>query len=186
MTDSISTPGPDELGAGDNIVLTFQLEGLSVRGRYVRLGETMDKMLSAHDYPRSVARLVGECALVAILIGDSLKFDGRLIVQASGPGSQGQNIEGNGAVSFVVADFVPGEGVRAYAKFDPAEPPPGRHPLVHQPFWDVRSDTGGQVSSGYAVAENLRDRPCPWSASVGSAVQARTQGQQWCAEFARP
>ena len=119
MTDSISTPGPDELGAGDNIVLTFQLEGLSVRGRYVRLGETMDKMLSAHDYPRSVARLVGECALVAILIGDSLKFDGRLIVQASGPGSQGQNIEGNGAVSFVVTDFVPGEGVRAYAKFDP-------------------------------------------------------------------
>ena len=119
MTDSNSTPGPDDLGAGDNIVLTFQLEGLSVRGRFVRLGETIDKILSSHNYPASVARLVGECALVAILIGDSLKFDGRLIVQASGPGSQGQNIEGNGAVSFVVADFVPGKGVRAYAKFDP-------------------------------------------------------------------
>ncbi|HCR66116.1 Hsp33 family molecular chaperone [Oceanicaulis sp. UBA2681] len=118
MTDMTSTPGPDSLGAGDNIVLTFQLEGLSVRGRFVRLGETMDTMLAAHNYPPSVARLVGECALVAILIGDSLKFDGRLIVQASGPGATGQAVEGNGAVGFVVADFVPGKGVRAYAKYD--------------------------------------------------------------------
>jgi molecular chaperone Hsp33 len=83
-----------------------------------RLGMTADLILGAHDYPRSVAQLVGEAVLLAVLIGDSLKFDGKLIVQASGPGAQGQHVEGSGAVSFVVADYVPGEGARAYAKYD--------------------------------------------------------------------
>lgn len=118
MTEPTQPANPDTLGAGDNTIATFQLEGRSVRGRFVRLGETADAVLGAHDYPQSVARLVGECALIATLIGDSLKFDGRLIVQASGPGSHGQQVEGSGAVAFVVADFVPGQGVRGYAKFD--------------------------------------------------------------------
>ncbi len=89
-----------------------------MRGRVVRLDETADRILTAHDYPVSVARLVGEAALLAVLIGDSLKFDGKLILQASGPSSQGRQVEGEGPVAFVVADFVPGEGVRAYAKYD--------------------------------------------------------------------
>ncbi len=112
-------PAPEDFGAGDDIVTVFQLEGRPVRGRVVRLGATADAILSSHDYPASVARLVGEAAMIATLIGDSLKFDGKLIVQASGPGSQGRQVEGEGAVAFVVADFVPGEGVRGYAKYEP-------------------------------------------------------------------
>jgi len=111
-------PAPEDFGAGDDIVTVFQLEGRPVRGRVVRLGATADAILAAHDYPVSVARLVGEAAMIATLIGDSLKFDGKLIVQASGPGSQGRQVEGEGAVAFVVADFAPGEGVRGYAKYD--------------------------------------------------------------------
>lgn len=118
MGQHTTLPGPDELGAGDDIVVTFQLEGRGVRGRFARLGGTANAILAAHDYPQSVARLIGECALIAVLIGDSLKFEGRLIIQASGPGSHGANVEGAGAVGFVVADFVPGQGVRAYAKYD--------------------------------------------------------------------
>ena len=110
--------GPDELGAGDDCVASFQLEGRPVRGRLVRLSETAQAVLTAHDYPVSVARLVGEAALLAVLIGDSLKFDGKLIIQASGPSSQGRQVEGEGPVAFVVADFVPGQGVRGYAKYD--------------------------------------------------------------------
>ena len=118
MADDLQHPAPEDFGAGDNIVTSFQLQGRPVRGRVVRLGETAEKILSAHPYPPSVARLVGEAALIAALIGDSLKFQGKLIVQASGPGSEGGQVEGTGAVAFVVADFVPGEGVRAYAKYD--------------------------------------------------------------------
>lgn len=109
---------PDTLGATDDTISIFQLEGRPVRGRIVRLGAVADAILGSHDYPQSVARLVGEAAMIAALVGDSLKIEGKLIVQASGPAAQGRNVEGEGAVAFVVADFVPGEGVRGYAKYD--------------------------------------------------------------------
>ena len=111
---------PDALGAVDDTISTFQLEGRPVRGRIVRFGAVAEAILSAHDYPESVARLVGEASLIAALVGDSLKFDGKLIIQASGPSALGRQVEGEGAVGFVVADYVPGDGVRAYAKYDAA------------------------------------------------------------------
>jgi len=110
--------GPDALGATDDTISTFQLEGRPVRGRIARLGAVAEAILGSHDYPESVARLVGEAALIAALVGDSLKIQGKLIVQASGPSAHGRQVEGEGAVGFVVADFVPGDGVRAYAKYD--------------------------------------------------------------------
>ncbi len=104
MTDKTTDP----LGEMDNLVAAFQVEGRAVRGRVLRMGETMDLILSSHDYPPAVARLLGEAIIIAALVGDALKFDGRLIVQANG----------NGPVKFVVAEYVAGEGVRAYAQMD--------------------------------------------------------------------
>lgn len=98
----------DPLGEHDNIVAGFQVEGRTVRGRITRLGTTLDLILSAHAYPEPVARLLGEAALIAALVGDALKFDGRLIVQANG----------DGPVRFIVAEYVPGEGVRGMASLD--------------------------------------------------------------------
>lgn len=106
MTDKTADP----LGDLDNIVAAFQVEGRAVRGRVLRMGETMDLILSSHDYPPAVAHLLGEAIIIAALVGDALKFDGRLIVQANG----------NGPVKFVVAEYVAGEGVRAYAQMDRA------------------------------------------------------------------
>lgn len=98
----------DPLGEHDDIVAGFQVEGRTVRGRICRLGPTLDLILSAHAYPEPVARLLGEAVIIAALVGDALKFDGRLIVQANG----------SGPVRFVVAEFVSGEGVRGFAKID--------------------------------------------------------------------
>ncbi len=109
---------PDTLGAVDDTISTFQLEGRPVRGRVVRLGDIAQDILGAHSYPESVARLVGEAVMIAALVGDSLKIEGKLIIQASGPSAHGRNVEGEGAVGFVVADYVPGDGVRGYAKYD--------------------------------------------------------------------
>ena len=66
----------------DDLAAAFQIEGWPVRGRIVRLGETIDAILSAHDYPEPVAALLGEACALAALVGSSLKFEGRLIVQA--------------------------------------------------------------------------------------------------------
>lgn len=98
----------DPLGEHDDIVAGFQVEGRTVRGRICRFGPTLDKILSAHAYPEPVARLLGEAVIIAALVGDALKFDGRLIVQANG----------SGPIRFIVAEFVSGEGVRGFAKID--------------------------------------------------------------------
>lgn len=104
MTDATSDP----LGEHDDLIAGFQVEGRAVRGRIIRLGPVIDQILSSHDYPEPVARMLGEAVMIAALIGNALKFDGRLIVQATG----------KGPMAFIVAEYVTGEGVRGYAKID--------------------------------------------------------------------
>lgn len=118
----------DPLGEADDIVAAFQLDRRAVRGRIARLGGVADEILSTHAYPASVASLLGEAVLLSVLIGDALKFEGRLIVQASR-----EHGRDDAPVQFVVADYTVGEGVRAFAKFDPertaaAEAAHGRRP----------------------------------------------------------
>src|SRR5690606_16818171 len=96
--------------AGDDQVLPFQVEGLDVRGRAVQLGPMLDGILGRHDYPAPVARLLAEAITLTVLLGTSLKFQGKLIVQT----------KGDGPVDLLVADFTAPQDVRAYARFDQA------------------------------------------------------------------
>ena len=122
----------------DNHVAGFQLEDRAVRGRVTRLGTTLDAVLSAHDYPAPVARLLGEAVMIAILVGDSLKFDGKLIIQANG----------DGPVRFVVAEWVSGEGVRGFAQIEPgaAIPEDADVPaMLGQGAFAMTIDPGGEM-----------------------------------------
>ncbi|MDO9433329.1 MAG: Hsp33 family molecular chaperone [Pseudomonadota bacterium] len=94
--------------APDDIVAPFQVEGESVRGRLVRMGAAVHEIISGHDYPEPVANLLGEACALAALVGSSLKFDGRLIVQA----------QGDGPVRYVVADYDTSGSLRGYCRFD--------------------------------------------------------------------
>lgn len=95
----------------DDVVLPFQAEQADVLGRLVKLGPTVDTILSRHDYPEPVSRLLGEAVALTALLGASLKSDGKLILQAST----------DGAVDLLVADFVVPGAMRAYARFDEAK-----------------------------------------------------------------
>ncbi len=95
--------------ASDDIIAAFQIEDAPVRGRIVRLGSMIDEILTRHAYPEPVANLLGEACALAALVGGSLKFDGKLIVQA----------QGDGPVSLVVADYDTSGAVRGYCRFDP-------------------------------------------------------------------
>ncbi len=95
----------------DNLAAAFQIEGWPVRGRIVRLGDAIDTILSAHDYPEPVAALLGEACALAALVGSALKFEGRLIVQA----------QGDGPVRYVVADYDTDGSMRGYCRFDADE-----------------------------------------------------------------
>lgn len=155
MALDITAPGPDDLGGKDDSVCGFQLDDLPVRGRVARLGPVIDEILSAHDYPASVAALTGEAVLLALLIGDSMKFEGRLIIQASGTNANPGGIEGKGAVSFVVADYTAGEGVRGFAKFNAERvkaveaehgPRPGAQKLLGEGHFAMTIDQGTDMA----------------------------------------
>src|SRR5438552_11196929 len=92
----------------DDLVAPFQIENQPVRGRIVRLGAAVDEILTRHDYPEPVANLLGEACALAALVGASLKFDGRLIVQA----------QGDGPVAFAVADYDTSGALRGYCRYD--------------------------------------------------------------------
>jgi molecular chaperone Hsp33 len=92
----------------DDLVAAFQIESQPVRGRIVRLGASADDILNRHAYPEPVANLLGEACALAALVGASLKFDGRLIVQA----------QGDGPVAYVVVDYDTSGSMRGYCRFD--------------------------------------------------------------------
>ena len=92
----------------DDLVAPFQIENQPVRGRIVRLGPAVDEVLTRHAYPEPVANLLGEACALAAIVGASLKFEGRLIIQA----------QGNGPVAYVVADYDTSGALRGYCRFD--------------------------------------------------------------------
>jgi len=109
MTDSfLSAMGLDRPETGDDAVVAFTLEKLDTRGRIVHLGPSLDAILSRHNYPAPVARLLGEAVVLTSLIGSSLKFEGRFIMQT----------QTDGPVNLIVVDFEAPDGIRGYARFD--------------------------------------------------------------------
>jgi molecular chaperone Hsp33 len=108
LTQAEAASLPASPAKQDDLVAAFQIEGQPARGRIVRLGPVVDDILKRHAYPDAVANLLGETCALAALVGASLKFEGRLIVQA----------QGDGPVSYVVADYDTSGGLRGYCSFD--------------------------------------------------------------------
>jgi molecular chaperone Hsp33 len=92
----------------DDAALPFEVAALDLRGRLTRLGPALDEILTKHDYPPPVGKLLGEAIVLTTLLGSSLKFDGRFILQT----------QTDGPVSFLIVDFQAPDRLRAYARFD--------------------------------------------------------------------
>ena len=131
----------------DDLVAPFQIEGWPVRGRIVRLGEVVDDILSRHDYPEPVANLLGEACALAALVGSSLKFEGKLIVQA----------QGDGPVAYVVADYDTSGSLRGYCRYDAERVAaasqgfarPGAHTLLGAGVFVMTIDQGPAADQRY-------------------------------------
>src|SRR5437588_3750938 len=96
--------------SADDTILPFKVETLELRGRLVRFGPAIDTILSRHRYPLPVAKLLGEAVVLAVLLGSTLKFEGRFILQT----------QSDGPVRMLVVDFTTPGKVRACARFDAA------------------------------------------------------------------
>lgn len=109
MTDTTPTLDADTIDQ----VTVFQLDDQPVRGRAVKLGPALEQALrpgGEDRYPESVARLLGEAMMTGALVAQSLKFEGRLVVQCHGTN--------DGAISLLMADCTTEGSIRGYARWD--------------------------------------------------------------------
>jgi len=102
---------PEDPAALDDRVVPFTVPDLDVRGRVVRLGPSLDTILERHDYPEAVSRVLGEAAALTVLLGTTLKFEGRFQLQT----------KSDGAISMMVVDFNAPDSYRAVAHIDEAK-----------------------------------------------------------------
>jgi molecular chaperone Hsp33 len=108
MPSEVTSRAPADRAADDTI-LPFEVAALDLRGRVVRLGPALDDILTGHGYPAPISKLLGEAIVLTVLLGSSLKFDGRFILQT----------KTDGPVRMIVVDYRPG-AVRACAQFNQA------------------------------------------------------------------
>jgi molecular chaperone Hsp33 len=93
----------------DDVIQPFQIDPFALRGRLVRLGPTVDRILSQHDYPEPVAAILGEAITLAVVLAGALKYDGIFTLQT----------KSDGPVRLIVADVSTEGAVRGYAQYDP-------------------------------------------------------------------
>ena len=92
----------------DDYVRPFRLAGTRVRGRLVRLGPEVARILDRHAYPDPAAAVLGESLAIAAALSQSLKAGGIFTLQ----------VEGNGAIRRLVADIDATGLMRGFAGFD--------------------------------------------------------------------
>ena len=127
---AIPSRAPAEVSA-DDTVQPFEVSALDLRGRVVRLGPAVDTILTGHDYPQPVAKLLGEAIVLGVLLGTALKFEGRFILQT----------KTDGPVRMLVVDFATPDRVRACARFDKE--------AVAEAISVGRKDTGALLGRGH-------------------------------------
>lgn len=91
-------------------VRRFIVENRPVRGHWVRLEGAWRELRAHRDYPQPVRELLGQAVAASVLLAATLKFRGQLTLQ----------LQGDGAVSLLVAQCTHDYRLRAVARFDEA------------------------------------------------------------------
>ena len=74
-------PAPDT-----DVSRRFIFDDADIRGETVHLDTAFQDILAIRQYPPGVSRLIGEFLAAAVLLSTTLKFDGKLILQARSEG----------------------------------------------------------------------------------------------------
>jgi len=95
----------------DDLIRSFEIDPNALRGRHVRLGPVLDRVVSQHGYPEPVAVMLGEAMALAVLLAGALKYEGIFTLQT----------KGDGPIGTMVADVTSAGALRGYAQFDAEE-----------------------------------------------------------------
>lgn len=96
----------------DNIQ-RFIFESADIRGELVHLGDTLDEILTPHQYPKPIQDMLSEAVLCTVLITATIKFKGQITVQ----------FQGDKALKLLLVKCNHDYELRALAQFDDqAEP----------------------------------------------------------------
>lgn len=89
-------------------VQTFMLDDLHIRGAFVNLGHVWRTLQTDRGYPEEVTKFLGEMVATTLLVGSTLKQEGRLALQ----------LRGDGPISLLVVDTNERLQMRGMARFD--------------------------------------------------------------------
>lgn len=89
----------------------FLFSDVDVRGEIVRLNSAYIETISNHNYPPAVNTLMGEFLAAAALLGSTIKYEGRLVLQ----------VRGNGELSLIMSECTSEGAVRGIARYQ--QPP---------------------------------------------------------------
>src|SRR5688572_25464219 len=112
-----------------NEVQTFVLEDSGIRGALVRLAETWQQVIAAHDYPPAVRTLLGEGVVTTLLLASGLKTTPSVSLQ----------LQGQGPLKLLLIQCTDGQRVRGMASVKPER---GDAPLLGDGRLVVNLDTG--------------------------------------------
>lgn len=94
-----------------DIALGVTIPARNARGRIVRIGPALEQILSSHNYPPAIERLLAEALVVTALLGSILKErEGQVTLQAQTE---------NGIIDLLVCDYLGGQ-LRGYVRHDAA------------------------------------------------------------------
>jgi molecular chaperone Hsp33 len=76
----------DGVSSERNLTRKFIFEEADVRGEIVHLDGAYREIIDIHQYPPGVSRLMGEFLAASVLLSTTIKFEGRLVLQAQSQG----------------------------------------------------------------------------------------------------
>jgi molecular chaperone Hsp33 len=125
----------------------------NIRGEIVSLEHSWQQMNAHHDYPDAVEILLGEMVAATVLLVETLKFDGKITLQATG----------NGPVTLIVAEATSDKKVRGVARWNGHVPVRDLHQQIGegQIVISIQPDKG-EAYQGVVPAEG---------ASIGEALE---------------
>ncbi len=127
--------------------LPFMLNKAGINGRVVNLNNSITEILSKHEYPNSVSRLLGELLIFVSLLGSNLKSQGIVTAELK---------VNKGLVKLLVADYTYPGAIRGYGNFNQDEDFPEKvtfRELVEEGYLVITLDLGEDFERYQGIVE---------------------------------